>query len=215
VNQAPPGPPSQEPPDLTLLANPRHTAVLVVDVQRAFTDLFRPPCDPPREEVLPRMTTFLRQARAASVPVFIIRTVVPPEAHSRTTRPWPRQTQENLAPGAAGVEFDSCIDRAETDIEVVKPRYSGFIGTDLDEQLQTRGIETVVALGITTDVCVASSARDAWQHDYNTITLSDCCTAIAGGNHDAALQTLGRHFGFVCTSAEVMAAWQPQLTVER
>jgi len=149
------------------------------------------------------------------VPVFIIRTVVPPEAHSRTTRQWPQQTQDNLAPGAAGVQFDPCIERAETDIEVMKPRYSCFIGTDLDEQLQIRGVETVVALGITTDVCVASSSRDAWQHDYDTITLSDCCTAIAGGNHEAALRTLGRHFGYVCTSSEVMAAWQPQLTIER
>lgn len=147
------------------------------------------------------------------MPVFVIRTVVSPETHSRTTRRWPQQTRDNLAPGADGVEFDPCIEREKTDIEVVKPRYSCFIGTGLEERLEALGVETVVTLGITTDVCVASSARDAWQHNYDTITLSDCCTAIAGGNHEAALRTLGNNFGYVCTSDEVMAAWKPKLTV--
>lgn len=126
---------------------------------------------------------------------------------------WPQQTRDNLSPGSDGVSFDGCIERAEGDIEIVKPRYSAFIGTDLDALLKARGIETVVTFGITTDVCVASTARDAWQHDFDTVTLSDCCTAIAGGSHETALGTLGRHFGYVCTSEEVLTAWQPELAV--
>jgi ureidoacrylate peracid hydrolase len=126
---------------------------------------------------------------------------------------WPQHMRDALAPRAAGTDFDACLERFETDIEVVKPRYSAFIGTDLDGMLRRMHVETVVAFGITTDICVASTARDAWQHDYHTITLSDCCTAIAGGHHEAALRTLANNFGYVCTSEEVMVAWQPHLSV--
>jgi ureidoacrylate peracid hydrolase len=91
--------------------------------------------------------------------------------------------EEDGAPGAPGTEFDSCLTPQPTDIEVVEQRYSAFVGTRLDETLQDRGIVSVIVLGLTTNVCVQSTARDAWQRDYGTITLADCCAEVGEGSH--------------------------------
>src|SRR5918993_2774480 len=72
------------------------------------------------------------------------------------------------------------------DLEIVKQRYSAFFGTSLDELLRKKGVENVIVLGLTTNVCVQSTARDAWQHDYRTVTLDDCCAEIGDGSHAAS-----------------------------
>jgi ureidoacrylate peracid hydrolase len=113
-----------------------------------------------------------------------------------------------MAPGAPGTEFDPCLDAQPGDLEIVKPRYSAFFGTRLDEILRGRGIDTVVVLGLTTNVCVQSTARDAWQRDYRTITLDDCCAEIGEGSHAASLAWTSRNFGMVCTSSEVCRRWR-------
>jgi len=113
-----------------------------------------------------------------------------------------------MAPGAPGTEFDPCLDAQPGDLEIVKPRYSAFFGTRLDEILRGRAIDTVVVLGLTTNVCVQSTARDAWQRDYRTITLDDCCAEIGEGSHAASLAWTSRNFGMVCTSSEVCRRWR-------
>lgn len=95
-----------------------------------------------------------------------------------------------------------------------EPRYSAFIGTPLDEILRKRGVVSIVVLGLTTNVCVQSTARDAWQRDYETITLADCCAEIGPGSHDASLAWTARNFGAVCTSDEITAHW-PQRESEQ
>jgi len=90
---------------------------------------------------------------------------------------------------------------------VTKHRYSAFFGTTLDSILRARGIRTVVVGGLTTDVCVGSTARDAFQHEYNVITLSDCTAELTQARHEAGLQTLAANFGVVCTADEVVQQW--------
>jgi isochorismate hydrolase len=97
-------------------------------------------------------------------------------------------------------------------LKSVKQRYSAFFGTDLDEILRARGTETVVVLGLTTNVCVQSTARDAWQRDYRTITLDDCCSEIGEGSHATSLAWPSPNFGSVCASREVSARWEGRLT---
>ena len=74
----------------------------------------------------------------------------------------------------------------------------------------TGGFENVIVTGFSTDVCVSSTARDAFQLDFGTVTLSDCCAAMSPAAHDAAFETLGRRFGRVCSSTDVVTAWHSQ-----
>jgi ureidoacrylate peracid hydrolase len=114
----------------------------------------------------------------------------------RNPRPWYR------APAASVSYLQFC------DIEVIKRRYSAFFGTELDDLLRERGIETVVFMGLTTNVCVQSSVRDAWQLDYNTVTLLDCCAEVGKENQESSLAFNARNFGTVQTSDGLVAHWQ-------
>ena len=97
------------------------------------------------------------------------------------------------------------------DIVVSKHRYSGFYGTDLDVILRSRGIETLVFTGCTTSVCVESTLRDAFFHDYRCLLLADCVAEpigaeLARSNHDATLLVTELQFGWVADSAAFMTA---------
>lgn len=185
--------------------DPSVTAVVVVDVQRLFTDMVGAPVDPPLADVLPRIGRFVEASRSAGGTIVLVRTIIAPDAHSRSTRQWPEFMRAGVAPGAPGTEFDPCISVRPGDIEVVKQRYSAFVGTHLDDVLRERGIDTVVVLGLTTNVCVQSTVRDAWQRDYQTITLADCCAEIGEGSHDNSLAWTARNFGSVARSDEVLS----------
>ena len=194
--------------DDTLRLDPSATAVVVVDVQRLFTDMVGAPIEPPLSDVLPRIGRFVDAARGAGATIVLVRTIIAPDAHSRSTMQWPEFMRGGVAPGAPGTTFDACLNHQPSDIEVVKQRYSAFVGTRLDELLRDRAIGSVVVLGLTTNVCVQSTARDAWQRDYQTITLADCCAEIGEGSHEASLAWTGRNFGTVCQSEEIMKRWQ-------
>jgi nicotinamidase-related amidase len=185
--------------------DPARTAVLVVDVQPFFADQ---DLQPPVGEVLPRLRRFLDAAREAGILRVFIRAEFPPE---RWTSVWEEQYGEELGsllvPGSSEVEFQPGFEPEPGDPVVVKDCYSSFLRTGLEQLLQSRGIDTVVVTGLTTDVCVSSTARDAFQLDFRTITLSDCCAEGTLVRHESGLETLASNFGRVCTSAELMAAW--------
>jgi nicotinamidase-related amidase len=203
----PDGSPAGDHARLSGNVDPLTAAAVVIDVQRLFTDMTGAPIDPPLDLVLPRIGRFVQNCRDAGVMVVLVRTIIPSDAHSLSTLQWPEFMRAGMVPGSPGIEFNSCLDRRPEDVEVVKTRYSAFFGTSLDELLRARGIETVMVLGLTTNVCVQSSARDAWQRDYQTITVADCCAEIGAGSHDASLAWTARNFGVVLTSHELSSRW--------
>jgi ureidoacrylate peracid hydrolase len=188
--------------------DPATTAIVVIDVQRLFTEMVGAPIAPPLREVLPAIGRLLEAGRGAGATIVLVRTIIALDAHSRSTREWPPFMRAGLAPGAPGTGFDPCLNHQATDIEVVKQRYSAFFATPLDQILRPRGIQSVVVLGLTTNVCVQSTARDAWQRDYETVTLSDCCAEIGEGSHEASLMWTSRNFGRVTTSDALILEWR-------
>jgi nicotinamidase-related amidase len=92
-----------------------------------------------------------------------------------------------------------------------KPGKGSFYATDLDLLLQRRGIKNIVLTGITTDVCVHTTMRDANDRGYECLMLSDCTGATDYGNYLSALKMIkmqGGVFGAVSESKHFIEAIQ-------
>jgi ureidoacrylate peracid hydrolase len=85
---------------------------------------------------------------------------------------------------------------------VDKHHYSGFFGTPLDDMLRARGIETLIMVGVATNVCVDSTLRDGFFRGYYIVLLEDCVGSNSAAGHAGTLATVRNNIGVVTSSAE-------------
>lgn len=152
-------------------------------------------------------------ARAAGVPLVFVGLFTTPEADSdawdermRRLGNDPEAGPGLCRVGTPGVDFVGPKPRPG-ELVFRKTRYSPFWDTDIDAQLNALEVDTLVIAGLTTECCVADTAKDAFNRDYHVFVAADACAAYEPDLHAGALKMLALNTAILTDTDSVAAVW--------
>ncbi|MDG2111352.1 MAG: cysteine hydrolase [Actinomycetota bacterium] len=196
--------------------DPSATALVVVDMQNHFVaegGLSEVPVARGIVDNINRLATAVREAGGTVVWVystftaegrgawnmFFANFISPERQH---------EVRAGLMDGSWGHEFYDQLEIDEGDVLVSKDRFSALAhgASDLDSQLRSRDVDTVLVTGTMTNVCCDSTARDAMMLDYRAVLVDDANAARTDEAHVAALTTFASVFGDVMSTDEAIGA---------
>lgn len=118
------------------------------------------------------------------------------------SRVWPRI-------GDPSWQIDEALKPQPGEPVVSKFSAGTFATTGLEQRLRHQGVDSVVVTGVSSDVCVSTTAREAADRGFRTVIVSDGCTTLSEQMHHASLETFNIAFGWVRTSDEIVALLRP------
>jgi len=118
-----------------------------------------------------------------------------------------RKRLESMTPGSKGYEVWAALNPAKTDLFIQKTRFSAFIqgSSNLEAELRSRGIDTVIVTGTVTNICCESTARDAMMRNFRTIMVTDGNAAMSDEMHNASLIAFYVRFGDIMSTDHLLA----------
>jgi nicotinamidase-related amidase len=191
-------------PQLTL--DPATTALVLIDLQYGIVAMNVHP--QPSAEVVARAKRLAQAFRAAQAPVVLVTVGGSPDGKDMLA------PIADAAPPPAGAKppnWSTIVDELEPqpgDLRITKRQWGAFYGTELDLQLRRRGIRTIVLAGITTNVGVESTARDAYERGYEQVFVGDAMASPSAEAHANTLKFTFPRIGRTRTTDEVLAALQ-------
>lgn len=185
---------------------PSRLALLAIDLQHDFLSpegyFARLGYDPtPLRKVIPNVNRLAQAVRAIGGTVIHTRQGYRADMADMTPYERWRRTRNGLdgtdalLRGTPGFEIEASVDVGPGDIIVDKTCNGAFTHTDLDHILRARNIEHLIFAGITTDVCVHTTLREACDRNFQCLTVSDACASGDSEIHAAALRMVLVEFG--------------------
>ncbi len=197
------------------IADPAHTALLVIDMQNDFcaedgyaTVQLNKDLSPCRATVEPIMRT-VEAARGAGVPVLWVRAHYDDSyiaAPMRARNQLMGATATCCAEGSWGADFFG-VEPAEGEPVINKHRFNAFFETGLHERLQGMGIRSLVLTGVQTNICIESTYREAFSLGYFLAIPEDGVASHTLSSHEASMANFRFLFGEVTSSDELTEIW--------
>jgi nicotinamidase-related amidase len=188
--------------DLTL--TPSRTALVVIDLQRGTVGA--PTAPYPAADVVAHAAAVASALRAAGGTVVLVR--VTPSADGRDALR-PQADIPAWQPGPRPPDWAEIVPELGPepgDLVITKRQWGAFYGTELDLQLRRRGIDTILLAGISTNVGVESTARDAYERGYEQVFVEDAMAARDPDEHAHTIRTVFARIGRVRSTTEVLGA---------
>ena len=196
--------------------DPARTALVVIDLQRAFMDdaVGHAVC-PAARGIVPAVNRLAAAVRDAGGGVFWVKNTHDEGclrewsvAHAMATPHMRDKRIAAMSEGTAGHELWPELEVRPEDEMVNKYRFSAFLPgmSELPQRLRARGFDTVLITGTVTNVCCESSARDAMMTNFRTIMVSDGNAAQSQAEHEASLAAFYNVFGDVMDTDMIVAA---------
>ena len=199
------------------IVNPKHTALVIVDMQNDF-------CSPDGQfarggldmsmllELVPNLVRFVEEARKAGIMVIFIQNTTlgqglsdsPSWLHFKSKVPGvvPEYTME----GTWGQEFCAGLEPRDGEPIIKKHRSGAFVATDLDLVLRANGIESIIVTGCVTHGCVLATAIHGALNNYYVVVARNCVASYSPELHEAALKIMSNRLD-VMSSEEILKNW--------
>ena len=198
--------------DNHITLNRSNTAMIVVDMQNGFLDdegsMVKTGMDITelKKTVVP-VCRLVEASHSAGVPVIFTRMVQRADykdAGLRLERRPILKEVGSLVAGSWDADLDHRMDVQTEDYILDKTRYSAFYNTNLEVILRGLSVDTLIICGVTTEICVESTIRDAYFRDYKVWVPEDAVAAMDVARHQGTLLTIQYGFGTVTKTAEVI-----------
>ena len=177
-------------------------ALIVVDIVNGFTD---PTCPLGAEadEVVAANVALMDAFHKADLPV-VLTTVIYRSDDEATVFRARVPALNLLTPDSEWVQFDPRLPLQDTDLQLEKRHASSFHGTNLDEWLKARSVDSVVVTGLTTSGCVRATAVDGLQNNYKVLVPREACGDRDPEAHNANLYDMNAKYADVVSLEMVL-----------
>jgi ureidoacrylate peracid hydrolase len=199
--------------------DPRHTAVLIVDMQKDF-------CTPgfgaeragrdlgAANRAIPHISRLLAGARASGAVVAHVGFWTLPDSGSDSdTWLWKRRGATVSSPtlciaDSEGARFIDELAPVPGELQIRKHRYSAFTATNLDLLLRAHDVRTIIVTGVSTNVCVETTFRAGFELGYAVVVPPETCASWDQDLHEAALSNVRHRFGVTPPLDDILRIWK-------
>lgn len=184
----------------------RKAAFVVIDIQKGILAIDRKLEPYTAKQVVANVSKLVRRFRELGMPVFLVHvTSIDGKDMLHPITDQRLQWSSSQRP-ADWAEFVEEIRPTEKDIVITKRQWGAFYGTELDLQLRRRSIDTIVLCGVSTNIGVETTAREAYQYGYNQVFVTDAMAASSKDEHEVTLKFIFPRIGLLRTTEQVLSA---------